>query len=88
MAAGDFNSGLTLYVCGVYIRCMAKIHLKHQDREFLSLVLDAAFANPFSRHRIEIDTINVEQPTAPQAQTSEHVPEASEDGEAEFDDEP
>lgn len=39
----------------MYIKCMAKTKLNASDREFFGLVSRAAFTNPFSDQRLEID---------------------------------
>jgi len=46
---------LTLYVCLMYILCMDKINLTTETKQFFSLVSQAAFANPFSERRVELD---------------------------------
>lgn len=46
---------MTSYAHSMYILCMKTISLSSNDREFFSLVAKAAFTNPFSPKRLEID---------------------------------
>lgn len=49
------NFMIAFYVHMIYILCMSKLKLNDSDRYFFSLVADAAFTNPFSHKRRQID---------------------------------
>ncbi len=52
----DCIARLTLYVCMIYIYCMTKqLSLTPAEREFFKAVAQAAFTNPFSQTRVELD---------------------------------
>ena len=46
---------LAFFVLLPYTLCMAKIELGREDRAFLSLVSEAAFTNPFTERRAQLN---------------------------------
>jgi hypothetical protein len=51
-----FSKILTFCVCAMYIECMKlTVRLSTEDRIFFGLVSRAAFSNPFSDDRVELD---------------------------------